>query len=88
MRDKNGYVTKIETPDEFIQLFTEQPWEFDYTTEDIKKLLISWLMKYQNTIKNLKIIYNNILEGDYDYESELLDDLLYIENNDLKKWDE
>lgn len=88
LRNKDGDITKVETPDEFIELFSENTWEFDYISEEIQELLMSWLRKFQNARKNSKIIYNNVLNDDYLHESELLDDLLHIENNDLNKWDD
>ena len=51
MRDENGEIATVETPKEFIELFSKQPWEFDYISERVQNLLMSWLEDYDR-IKN------------------------------------
>ena len=33
MRDKDGYVTKVDTPEEFLDKFSDS-WEYDYISEE------------------------------------------------------
>jgi len=46
MRNKDNDIELVETPEEFIELFTESSWEFDYIDDRTQKLLFSWLKEY------------------------------------------
>lgn len=39
MRDKDGYVEKVETPEEFLDKFAKS-WEYDYIKEEEIELFI------------------------------------------------
>jgi hypothetical protein len=46
MRDKEGYVEKVETPEEFLDKFTNSSWEYDYISEEEIELLEGWIKEY------------------------------------------
>jgi hypothetical protein len=46
MRDKDGYVEKVETPEEFLDKFTNSSWEYDYISEEEIVLLEYWIREY------------------------------------------
>lgn len=46
MRDKDGYVEKVETPEEFLDKFTNSSWEYDYISEEEIELLEGWIREY------------------------------------------
>ena len=46
MRDKNGYIIKVETPQEFLEKFSNNSWEYDYISKEEMNLIDSWLEEY------------------------------------------
>lgn len=46
MRDNDGYISQVDTPEEFIELFNENTWEFDYISNRTIDLLMGWIKEY------------------------------------------
>lgn len=46
MRNKDGDIEKVETPEEFIEKFSSDRWEYDYIDDETHNLLVSWLEEY------------------------------------------
>ena len=54
MRDKDGNVAKVETPQEFLDKFTGSKWEYDYISEEEIELLEGWVREYIRLVKKIK----------------------------------
>lgn len=46
MRDKDGNVERVDSPEEFLEKFVGNSWEYDYIKEEERELLESWIMDY------------------------------------------
>ena len=46
MRDKDGNVEIVETPEEFLDKFVDSSWEYDYIKEEEIELLENWIRDY------------------------------------------
>ena len=46
MRDKDGNVEIVETPEEFLDKFVGCSWEYDYIKEEERELLEGWIADY------------------------------------------
>jgi hypothetical protein len=53
MRDKDGNVEIVETPEEFLDKFSES-WEYDYIKEEEIELLENWIRDYIRIKKELE----------------------------------
>lgn len=46
MRDKDGNIERVDSPEEFLEKFAGNSWEYDYIKEEERELLESWIMDY------------------------------------------
>ena len=77
MRDKNGDIEEVETPEEFIEEFSSKMWEYNYISEETHNLLVSWLedyIKLKQQIEDMKC-------KDYENENSRYKIVVNIEEN-------